>query len=470
VCRSSAGICDVVENCTGVAGQGCPADSVAGAFVVCRSAVGECDAPDTCDGSNVTCTADGKQPANTGCTADPNPCTRDVCDGVGDACTHPAGNAGTLCRPAAGVCDLAETCDGSNTTCPTDAKAPTSTPCRASAGFCDMAENCDGLNDACPTDIFQPSSTVCRSSAGVCDVAENCTGSSANCPGNSFAPSSSVCRSAAGVCDLAENCTGSGAACPTDVFKPSSTVCRSAVGACDIAEQCTGSGAACPADAVSPDTDSDTVCDAIDDCPTIADPAQTDSDNDGDGDACDICTNTLPSFADRAKVTVGRLNTPPGDDTAKIKGRCLPFQEAPAIDPMTNGVRLVMQDSNGGTPMDVTLPGGAYSTVTKAGWKVHSFPTGMTAQYKNAGTVVPLINGIKKLKFVIKSGQGITKFSAVGKNGSYPLVPGDEPVKVTFVADPPYAMNGQCCEMTFPGPAPAPSCAFNGNASTLRCK
>ena len=36
----------------------------------------------------------------------------------------------------------------------------------------------------------------------------------------------------------------------------------------------------------------------------------------------------------------------------------------------------------------------------------------MTAQYKNAGTVVPLINGIKKLKFVLKSGLGITKFNA----------------------------------------------------------
>jgi len=71
---------------------------------------------------------------------------------------------------------------------------------------------------------------------------------------------------------------------------------------------------------------------------------------------------------------------------------------------------------------------------------------------------------------VLKSGQGITKFNAVGKGGSYPIAFGNEPVKVTFIADPPLAETGQCCEMFFPGPAPAPSCSFIGNASTLRCK
>jgi hypothetical protein len=187
------------------------------------------------------------------------------------------------------------------------------------------------------------------------------------------------------VCDVAENCTGSGPNCPANAFQPSATVCRSAVGVCDIAENCTGSSAACPADAMSPDTDSDTVCDAIDNCPVTPNPGQQDTDGDDDGDACDICTNTLPSFADRGKVIIGKLGTPPGDDTAKIKGRCIPFQETPTIDPMSNGMRLVMQDALDNTPLDAFIPGGAYTTATKAGWKVHTFPTGMTAQYKNSG-------------------------------------------------------------------------------------
>jgi hypothetical protein len=221
---------------------------------------------------------------------------------------------------------------------------------------------------------------------------------------------------------------------------------------------------------MEPDTDNDGFCDAIDDCPVNPDPSQADSDDDGDGDACDLCTNTLPSYADRGKVILGKLLTPPGDDTAKIKGRCLPFQDTPAIDPVANGMRLVMQDRLDNVPLDATIPGGAYDTLTKAGWKVHTFPTGMTAQYKNAGTVVPLVNGIKKLKFVLKTSIGITKFSAVGKGGSYPVGVGNEPVKVTLIADPPISETGQCCEMFFPGPPPAPSCLFLGGGATLRCK
>jgi hypothetical protein len=71
---------------------------------------------------------------------------------------------------------------------------------------------------------------------------------------------------------------------------------------------------------------------------------------------------------------------------------------------------------------------------------------------------------------VLKSGQGITKFNASGKTGSYPVGPTGAPVKVTLIADPPIAETGQCCEMVFPGPAPAPSCTFVGGGSTLRCK
>jgi hypothetical protein len=74
-----------------------------------------------------------------------------------------------------------------------------------------------------------------------------------------------------------------------------------------------------------PTPTSTAVCDALDDCPNASDPAQADTDNDGVGDACDFCTNNLPSFADRSHVTIGRLDTPPGDDTLKVKGRASRF-------------------------------------------------------------------------------------------------------------------------------------------------
>jgi hypothetical protein len=54
--------------------------------------------------------------------------------------------------------------------------------CRASAGICDVAETCDGVGTTCPTDVFAPNTTVCRASTGGCDTAESCTGTGATCP------------------------------------------------------------------------------------------------------------------------------------------------------------------------------------------------------------------------------------------------------------------------------------------------
>jgi hypothetical protein len=253
-------------------------------------------------------------------------------------------------------------------------------------------------------------------------------------------------------------------------LEPAATVCRPAADDCDVEETCTGVDATCPADVLVPDADLDAFCDAIDVCPDVFDPAQADVDNDGLGDACDVCSNVLPSFADRSRVTMGQLDTPPGDDTLKIKGRCIPFLEAPAIDPATNGIRIVMHDKFDAVVFDATIPPGQFSTVTRSGWKSHEFPSGITSLYRNPGSVVPLVNGIKKVKLVLKSGLGLTKFGVRGKGGSYPVALGAEPVRVTFVVSPPSAVNGQCCEMLFTGPEPNPVCRFTEGGGTLRCK
>ena len=91
---------------------------------------------------------------NGDCLDDGNPCTTEVCSN--NVCTHPAGNAGTVCRPANGVCDLPEQCTGTSTQCPTDGFASSTTVCRASAGVCDVAENCPGNGPNCPANTFLP--------------------------------------------------------------------------------------------------------------------------------------------------------------------------------------------------------------------------------------------------------------------------------------------------------------------------
>ncbi len=240
------------------------------AGTVCRNGAGECDVEETCDGMTAACPDDAKQPAGTSCTDDTNPCTLDQCDGTNVTCQHPAGNAGAVCRAAAGECDVEETCDGSSTTCPDDAKQLAGTACTADTNPCTL-DQCDGTNVTCQHPAGN-AGTVCRVAAGACDVAESCTGSSTTCPSDVFKASGTVCRPTAGVCDLAESCTGSSAACPYDRFKSSSTVCRPSAGVCDMAESCSGSSAACPTDMILPrgtvcPTDSnpctDDICDGV---------------------------------------------------------------------------------------------------------------------------------------------------------------------------------------------------------------
>src|SRR5262249_52518032 len=159
-------------------------------------------------------------------------------------------------------------------------------------------------------------------------------------------------------------------------------------------------------DVGSTDTDGDGTCDLLDDCPTIADPGQSDADGDNIGDACDPCNNVRGVYGIKPKITIVKLLTPPGDDKLKFKGAMtIPPQGGdPVLNPVANGARLLITDATNATVLDVTVPGSAYNVNTRAGWKVNGSATTFT--YLNAGTVVPLLQGIKK--FGLKRSTKIT--------------------------------------------------------------
>ena len=68
---------------------------------------------------------------------------------IGSSCVTFPESAGTVCRASAGVCDRAETCNGSSVSCPSDAKRGSTTVCRPAVDECDGAETCDGVSNAC---------------------------------------------------------------------------------------------------------------------------------------------------------------------------------------------------------------------------------------------------------------------------------------------------------------------------------
>ena len=156
--------------------------------------------------------------------------------------------AGRTCRGSAGVCDAAETCNGTSTACPADGFLAAGSTCRGSTGTCDVAEACDGTSAACPADVKAAPGTTCRASGGLCDVAEVCDGASSACPADAKSPAGTTCNPSAGLCDVAELCDGASSACPADARRPAGTTCRPSVDSCDVAEVCDGSATACPSD------------------------------------------------------------------------------------------------------------------------------------------------------------------------------------------------------------------------------
>src|SRR5206468_2354828 len=216
-------------------------DTFMSSFVQCRASAGECDPAENCPGNGPNCPADAKTSAGTACTDDGNPCSRDECDGSSNDCQHPAGNAGAVCRAAAGCSDVAAPCPCSTLVRSADAFMSSCAQCRASAGECDPAEHCPGTGPSCPADAKTPAGTACTDDGNPCSRDE-CDGSSNDCQhpaGNAGA----VCRAAAGFCDVDDTCTGSSTVCPADARSEERRVGSDCAAEREPAERTTGTTA-----------------------------------------------------------------------------------------------------------------------------------------------------------------------------------------------------------------------------------
>jgi hypothetical protein len=242
-----------------------PGDTVCGGLC----ADGACDEAGHCVGDFIECTTSEPclepsgscnpdtggcefQPRDSGypCRPSAGPCdVAETCDGVRGSCPADVLLTSGQCRAAPGECDVAESCDGSGPDCPVDGFAASTVLCRAAPGDCDVPEYCSGVGPSCPSDVLLGTSDVCRWSTGDCDPGEVCTGSSTTCPADRYYDSGVPCRGSAGQCDLVETCTGGSPDCPADTFDVGAE-CRGSAGTCDVIEYC-GEGPDCPADAFS---------------------------------------------------------------------------------------------------------------------------------------------------------------------------------------------------------------------------
>ena len=147
----------------------------------------DCTNPDMCDGAGACLNND--EAASTQCTdSTPGDCDDAQCNGLGSCIQDQDVEADTYeCRPAVGVCDAAETCDGINGgACGADAKVVDATPCGdATVDDCTDADTCDGVSNDCQANDV-PNGTICTDDGDVCtddlcDGAGTCT-HTGSCP------------------------------------------------------------------------------------------------------------------------------------------------------------------------------------------------------------------------------------------------------------------------------------------------
>ncbi|HXC52905.1 MAG TPA: hypothetical protein VN634_18610 [Candidatus Limnocylindrales bacterium] len=200
------------------------------------------------------------------------------------------------------------------------------------------------------------------------------------------------------------------------------------------------------------DSDADGISDAIDNCPGGANASQADADGDGYGDACDPCTSG--ASMNRPLLIAKNLVLPAGDESLKIKGSAT-VPTSPAIDPATNGLRIIVSDAIGNSLLDVTVAGGASWTTSTSGFKYWGPKTG------GIGRI-----GIK----TSSAAPGFVKIGIKGKGLTMPAASATLPLRATIVIDTPIATTGQCADGDFPGPSPLPQCSTASLGSTIVCK
>ena len=305
--------------------------------------------------------------AGTPCTDDGSLCTVDQCNGSG-ACAHTPGNAGTVCRAAAGQCDVAESCTGSSPACPADGSVPAGTPCTSDGNVC-TTDVCDGAG-----------SCGHQANTAPCDDGDACTTGDA-CSAGSCVPGPPL------VCDDGDPCT-------VDVCVPSSGCGSTPLGgqACD-----TGQLGACAAGTTACQGGTVTCTQNVEASTEICD---TGADEDCDGEIdevsdCALCPpgNTV-ELSTQTKKTGVKLVSSPDRDTLSTKGTFL-LPPATLFAPQDVSVTVRISDATGSFYVG-TLPAGSFVASSN----------GRSFKFKDRFRPFEL-DGMKSAKLSLK-GDGVT--------------------------------------------------------------
>lgn len=161
----------------------------------------------------------------------------------------------------------------------------------------------------------------------------------------------------------------------------------------------------------------------------------------------------------RPDLTVTNLATAPGDEKVTLKGNLvLDVPIDPPLDPITNGMTVLIETAGEKALLRQQLGGDAYDATTRRGWT--KFPDRDTWTYRGRPP------GVKTAKVsVLSAEQGKVKINLLARGLTLPaLAAEDLPLRARVFVD------GRCGDADFTGPAPEPECTFAADSSRLTCR
>lgn len=150
---------------------------------------------------------------------------------------------------------------------------------------------------------------------------------------------------------------------------------------------------------------------------------------------------------DRARIVASKLGLPSGDEKIVLRGEAqLAYPFGPVLDPIANGVRVIVSGASGQAIVAADLPEGAFDPATGVGWTVNR--AGNRWRYRDSSATP--VDGITKVVIKDRSSKtpGLVKVTLKGL-GSYSIGESDLPLRAAVVLDPPAATGGQCARRDF---------------------
>ena len=275
-----------------------------------------------------------------------------TCDAVSGACSDPAAPDGVACNDR-DLCSQTDTCQGgvctgeNPTQCTAIDECHLAGECNPRTGFCSNPPKnpqvCTPVDQCNVAGFCNPATGECtpgnKADGVTCNDGDACTQTDA-CQGGSCAGADPVVCDDPGQCQAGGTCDSLTGEC-SGTPEPDGTACTSGIAvACSLPDSCLAGE--CLAGGGG-DADEDGICDADDDCPAVANPAQKDLDHDGLGDACDPDDAPLVLTMVNVKAQVGsggnggmlvraRLSVPPPDSFSASAGISLRVTDGRALD------------------------------------------------------------------------------------------------------------------------------------------